>query len=86
MKKVGQVLQVPQISQVLLAMLVAALVAAACSPKPASPQTTIGSAPQALTVMTHDSFAVSDNIIQAFEQANNVKITFVKGGDAGEIC
>ena len=42
-------------------------------------------APQSLTVMTHNSFAVSDNVIQAFEQANNVKVTFVKGGDAGEM-
>jgi len=50
---------------------------AACAPKP--------SGPQSLTVMTHDSFAVSDNVIQAFEQANNVKVTFVKGGDAGEM-
>ena len=88
MKKVGQVLQVPEVSKVsrvLLVMVVAAWMAAACSPKPASLQAAPGSAPQSLTVMTHDSFAVSDNVIQAFEQANNVKITFVKGGDAGEM-
>ena len=48
-----------------------------CAPKP--------SGPQSLTVMTHNSFAVSDNVIQAFEQANNLKVTFVKGGDAGEM-
>ncbi len=48
---------------------------AACSPKP--------SAPQALTVMTHDSFAATDSVIRAFEQANNAKVTFVKSGDAG---
>lgn len=51
------------------------LLLAACAPKP--------SGPQALTVMTHDSFAVSDSVINAFQQANNVKVTFVKGGDAG---
>ena len=39
--------------------------------------------PATLTVMTHDSFAVSDSGIQAFEQANNAKVTFVKSGDAG---
>ncbi|HUI88451.1 MAG TPA: thiamine ABC transporter substrate-binding protein [Anaerolineales bacterium] len=50
---------------------------ASCAPKPAGPQN--------LTVMTHDSFAVSDSVIQAFEQANDVKVTFVKGGDAGEM-
>src|SRR4051794_31851026 len=36
-----------------------------------------------LTVMTHDSFAASEGVIQEFEQANNVKITFIKSGDAG---
>ena len=46
-----------------------------CSPKPSGPQT--------LTVMTHDSFAVTDTVVQAFEQANNVKVTFIKSGDAG---
>ena len=46
-----------------------------CSPKPSGPQT--------LTVMTHDSFAVTDTVVQAFEQANNAKVTFIKSGDAG---
>jgi len=36
-----------------------------------------------LTVMTHDSFSASEGVIQEFEQANNVKITFLKSGDAG---
>ena len=36
-----------------------------------------------LTVMTHDSFNASEGIIQEFELANNVKITFLKSGDAG---
>ncbi len=39
--------------------------------------------PTTLTVMTHDSFAASDSVIKAFEQANNAKVTFVKSGDAG---
>jgi thiamine transport system substrate-binding protein len=39
--------------------------------------------PATLTVMTHDSFAASDSVIKAFEQANNAKVTFVKSGDAG---
>lgn len=49
------------------------LVLAACAPK--------GSA--MLTVMTHDSFAVSADVVTAFEQANNVKVTFLQSGDAG---
>jgi thiamine transport system substrate-binding protein len=36
-----------------------------------------------LTVMTHDSFAASESVIAAFEQANNVKVVFLKSGDAG---
>ncbi len=42
-----------------------------------------GGSPRTLTVMTHDSFAASDAVIQAFEQANNVKVNFIKSGDAG---
>jgi thiamine transport system substrate-binding protein len=38
---------------------------------------------QTLTVMTHDSFSVSQGVIAAFEQANNVKVSFIKSGDAG---
>lgn len=37
-----------------------------------------------LTVMTHSSFAISENVLAAFEQANNIKVTFVAGGDTGE--
>lgn len=58
-------------------MLVLLILLVSCAPKPLTPQS--------LTVMTHDSFAVSDGVIQAFEQANRVKVTFVKGGDAGEM-
>ena len=39
--------------------------------------------PAELTVMTHDSFAVSQEVVQAFEQANDVKVTFLASGDAG---
>jgi thiamine transport system substrate-binding protein len=36
-----------------------------------------------LTVMTHDSFSVSEDIVRAFEEANNATLAFVKSGDAG---
>jgi thiamine transport system substrate-binding protein len=45
----------------------------ACAPK----------SPAELTVMTHDSFAASQEVVQTFEQANNVKVTFLASGDAG---
>ncbi len=40
--------------------------------------------PATLTVMTHDSFAVSEDVIAAFEQANNVEVVFLASGDTGE--
>ncbi len=49
----------------------------------AVPATSEPKEPQALTVITHDSFSVSESLIAQFEAQNNVKITFVKGGDAG---
>lgn len=48
-----------------------------CAPQPA--------APQPLTVMTHDSFSVSEEVVAAFESANNVKVTFLQSGDAGAV-
>lgn len=45
----------------------------ACAPK----------GPAALTVMTHDSFAVSEEVVQAFEGANGVKVIFLASGDTG---
>jgi thiamine transport system substrate-binding protein len=40
---------------------------------------------QTLTVLTHDSFSVSEDLIRQFESDNYVKISFVKGGDAGSV-
>jgi len=41
--------------------------------------------PQELVVMTHDSFDVSAEIVEAFEQEHKVKVTFLKSGDTGEV-
>jgi thiamine transport system substrate-binding protein len=38
---------------------------------------------QSLTVMTHDSFDVSEDIVRIFESENNVQVTFLKAGDTG---
>ena len=59
----------------LLVLSLLSLLVSACQPKAAEPVT--------LTVMTHDSFAASDSVIAAFEKENNVKLVFVKSGDAG---
>ena len=60
-----------------LLMIVAfSLSLAACAPTSAGPVE--------LTVMTHDSFAVSEDLVQQFEEAYDINVTFLAGGDAGE--
>ncbi|MGZ9234425.1 MAG: thiamine ABC transporter substrate-binding protein [Anaerolineales bacterium] len=41
--------------------------------------------PQTITVMTHDSFAVSEGVVRSFEEANNAKVVFLQSGDAGAV-
>ncbi len=41
------------------------------------------SAEREITVMTHDSFSVSKGVVAIFEKNENVKIRFLKAGDAG---
>ena len=41
--------------------------------------------PQTLTVMTHDSFAVSEEVLAAFEEEHNVKVEILLSGDAGSM-
>jgi thiamine transport system substrate-binding protein len=54
----------------------------ACSQAGTAPTDTLAG-PRTLSVMTHDSFAVSEDIIAEFESANNVKVQFLKAGDTG---
>ncbi len=42
------------------------------------------SGPRTLTVMTHDSFAMSEELKTEFEAANNVTLQFLQSGDTGE--
>ena len=56
---------------------------AACSPEAtATPQST---EPQTITVMTHDSFSVSEGVVKSFEEANHAKVVFLQSGDAGAV-
>ena len=41
--------------------------------------------PQTITVMTHDSFAIGEDVIKAFEADNNAKVSFIQSGDAGSM-
>jgi len=38
---------------------------------------------QILRVMTHDSFAISADLIEAFEREHNVTVNFIRSGDTG---
>ncbi len=57
-------------------LLLAAISVAACGGRPVEE-------PNELRVMTHDSFAVSEGIIEQFEEANGVSVVIVQSGDAG---
>lgn len=53
------------------------LLLSACTSKPTEPQT--------ITIMTHDSFAIGEDVIKAFEAENNAKVSFIQSGDAGSM-
>jgi len=55
------------------------------TPAPAGPSTQPTTVParQTLTVMTHDSFDASQEVIDAFQAACNCDVRFLKSGDAG---
>ena len=59
------------------------MLVAACAPKATA--TPLSTEPQPITIMTHDSFAVSEQVVKSFEEANNAKIVFLKSGDAGAV-
>lgn len=78
------------------ALITSAMLLASCAvppPRQAPASTTAApaatAAPQSngatttLTVMTHDSFDISEDALKEFEQANNAKVTILKSGDAG---
>lgn len=50
---------------------------ASCAPTPTEPQT--------ITILTHDSFAIGEEVIKAFETDNNAKVVFIQSGDAGAV-
>ena len=60
-------------------ILVLAMVLSACS----APAASKSAKPAILTVMTHDSFAASEEVIKGFEDEHGVEVHFVKAGDTG---
>src|ERR1700675_3600358 len=64
-------------ARTLTALLIAALTITACSSGSAS------SAADTVTLVTHDSFAVSKPVLRAFTQQTGIKVKVLKSGDAG---
>ena len=73
----------------LLIILMLSLGFSACAQRSVAPTPTVlpptltPSGPRTLTVMTHDSFAATDDVIRAFENAYNVIVKVLPSGDAG---
>jgi len=42
-------------------------------------------AEETITLMTHDSFNISKEVLQQFETQNHIKVRFLKAGDAGAV-
>ena len=63
----------------MLLFLVLVLLAVSCAPKP----TPSPSGPRTLTVMTHDSFDASEEVIAQFEAETGAMVKFLKSGDTG---
>lgn len=59
----------------IFALLILAWLASACAP----------AEPGVLTVLTHNSFAVSEEVIAAFESQYNAKVQFIPAGDTGSV-
>lgn len=57
--------------------------AATTTPTPASVTGEATAGERQLNVMTHDSFAVSEEVVAAFESQYNATVQFIKGGDTG---
>lgn len=64
-----------KLNKITLTITAIILLATACTPQPVEPQV--------LTVMTHDSFAISESVVSYFESENNVEVQFLEVGDTG---
>ncbi|MGD9030531.1 MAG: thiamine ABC transporter substrate-binding protein, partial [Anaerolineae bacterium] len=76
-------------------VLLGLLVLAACGPAPTPTEEPAATAaptekpaptePGTVRLMTHDSFDISEEVLQAFESQHNAKVEILKAGDAGVV-
>jgi thiamine transport system substrate-binding protein len=67
------------------AALACGLVVSGCSSSSDSQESTSPSSPVTVRVITHDSFALTSELVDSFEQASGIQVEFLPAGDAGEI-
>ncbi len=72
-------------NQLLILSAIVTIVISACGMGQSTPVVQQPEQSQSLRVMTHDSFAISSELIQKFEQENHVKLEFIKAGDSGAV-
>lgn len=63
---------------------VAALLLSACEAVAPSQAEPTGDSPATLTLATHDSFSIGEEVIETFEEEHNVRLQILALGDAGE--
>lgn len=63
----------------ILVILALLILAAGCAP--GAEPTPDG--PRTLTIITHDSFDVSESVVEAFQNEHNARLQFISGGDTG---
>lgn len=68
--------------RIILGLLLLGLVSA-CAARPEPAASPSPSGPRSLRVMTHDSFAISEETLAKFELENNARVQFLKSGDTG---
>jgi thiamine transport system substrate-binding protein len=64
--------------QALLAIIIVMGILTSCVPSPTTPSDS-----RTITVMTHDSFAISENLIATFESTHDATVKFIRSGDSG---
>lgn len=72
-----------KVYRVLWLVVLFGLALAGCAPAATATPAPSTTEQATLTVMTHDSFAVTEDLVRQFEQENNVKVVFAKSGDTG---
>ncbi|MBN1811116.1 MAG: thiamine ABC transporter substrate-binding protein [Anaerolineae bacterium] len=67
----------------LIGILLALTACCPFAPGGVTPEATTPPEPRTLRVMTHDSFAIGDEVIAAFEKQHDAKVEILEAGDAG---